>query len=107
MDMKIQPTVAFFADGELRLDAHKIASDVPETLALLHLPALLQLWKHCREKADHRLLAPKHRFALVIGEPAFQQSCERLGLLLRNSRRSAVITKADLRFEMPERALEM
>ena len=107
MDMKIQPTVASFANSELRLEAHKIAGDVPETLAFLHLPGLFQLGKHCREKADHRLLASEHCSAVVQREPTFQQSREHLGLSRRVSDVRLFIAKADLRFEVPERAFEI
>ena len=106
VNMKIQPTVALFADGKLGFDANEVARDMLESLAFLDLPTSLQLRKTCCEEPYDRVLAAQDRFPVLFGEPAFHQASECLGFLCGIGHIVLAIPKADFRFEIPQRTLQ-
>ena len=66
--MEVQPAVALFPNGKLRLEANEVASDMPKSLTFGHLPFLAKPRKSGRKEAHDRVFASEHSFAIVFGE---------------------------------------
>ena len=106
MDVKVEPSVAFLAEGKLGFEADDIACHMLESFAFAECPARFQA-RHLRCKKPYDGILPAQGgFATDVFKPAADQLAQGFGLGGGIGNAGLRVVEADVGFEVVERSFE-